>query len=223
MADRGFGSSQQLANSSLIDLSPHRVRYESGTRQIHLRGLLRQKQRENLLLQQLQDEELSVLHRHAMKNLCPIQSQTKLCRRLLVLSLLALVSLQSVLQAASSVPGGGTFTAGSGNILTSGNAVVINQSTLRGIINWHTFSIGAGASVQFNNGAGATLNRVTGSATSILGQLLATGNIYILNPEGILIGHGATIHTGGDFLASTLNLPDSIFLSGGAAQLLRSV
>jgi filamentous hemagglutinin family protein len=138
-------------------------------------------------------------------------------RPLLTAILIGLISFQPTLQAASSLPTGGTFAAGSGQIKSSGNILNINQSSLRAIIDWSTFSIAPGASVNFNNGAGATLNRVTGSAAStILGQLLATGNIYLINPQGILIGHGAAIHTGGDFLASTLNLSNSVFLNNGA-------
>jgi filamentous hemagglutinin family protein len=122
-----------------------------------------------------------------------------------------------VTQAASSLPTGGTFTAGSGNILTSGNALTVNQSSLRSIIDWSSFSIGKGGIVSFNNGAGATLNRVTGgTATAILGQLAASGSVYILNPQGVLIGRGATVRTGGDFLASTLNLSNSAFLNHGS-------
>ena len=88
---------------------------------------------------------------------------------------------------------------------------------MHGVIDWSNFSIGKGGLVTFNNGAGATLNRVTGGLPSaILGQLLASGSVYILNPQGVLIGHGATVHTGGDFFASTLNLSDSDFLKGGS-------
>ena len=134
--------------------------------------------------------------------------------RLPIGAAVVLLALQPVLQAASSLPAGGAFTAGSGRISASGSTLVINQNTFRGIIDWNTFSIGQGASVNFRNGAGATLNRVTGSVpTNILGQLSASGSIYLLNPQGILIGHGSVIHTGGDFLASTLNLADSSFLS----------
>ena len=137
-------------------------------------------------------------------------------RRILISSLVVLTTTQPVMGAASSLPTNGTFVAGSGNITTAGNHLTINQSSLKGVINWKTFSIGQGASVKFNNGAGATLNRVTGSTpTAILGQLLASGSIYIINSQGVLIGHGATIHTGGDFLATTLNLPANSFLSGG--------
>ena len=124
--------------------------------------------------------------------------------------------LQFALQAASSVPGGGTFTAGAGTISASGNILNINQSTLKGIIDWNTFSVGKGASAIFKNGSGATLNRVTGGIpTTILGQLAASGSIYILNPAGVLIGRGAMVHTGGDFLAATLSISNAAFLAGG--------
>jgi filamentous hemagglutinin family protein len=135
-------------------------------------------------------------------------------RHLLIGILSGFTALQPAIQAASSVPTGGTFTAGTGHVSAAGNVLTINQNSLKGIIDWNTFSIARGGTVNFNNGSGATLNRVNGpTPTTILGQLLATGSIYLLNPEGILIGRGATIHTGGDFLASTLNLPNSSFLS----------
>jgi filamentous hemagglutinin family protein len=130
-------------------------------------------------------------------------------------ALLALAALPRILAAASSLPSGGGFTTGCGAIVAAGNTLTINQSTLRGIINWNNFSIGAGGLVTFNNGSGVTLNRVTGPAPSaILGRLIASGSVYLLNPEGILVGHGATVHTGGDFLASTLTLSGTTLLSG---------
>jgi filamentous hemagglutinin family protein len=128
-----------------------------------------------------------------------------------------LIAFQPILQAASSLPTGGSFAGGAGSISAAGNTLVVNQSTLRGIIDWNNFSIAKNGSVTFNNGSGATLNRATGGLPSaILGQLLASGSVYILNPQGVLIGHGATIHTGGDFLVSTLNLSNSAFLNGGS-------
>jgi len=151
-----------------------------------------------------------------MPHLRSLQSWQLPYRRLAIGALIGLTALQPVLPAAS-IPTGGSFTAGLGNISANGNVLNINQSSLRGIIDWKTFSIGQNSSVNFHNGSGATLNRVTGVLpTSILGQLLASGSVYILNPEGILIGHGATVHTGGDFLASTLNIPNNAFLAGGS-------
>jgi filamentous hemagglutinin family protein len=131
-------------------------------------------------------------------------------------ALLGLTSLQPVLAAAPSTPTGGIFTAGLGAIQSTGNTLTINQSTLRGVINWNNFSLGPNGFVIFN-GSGATLNRVSGvTPTSILGHLLASGSVYILNPSGILIGNGATVHTGADFLASTLNLSNDAFLNSGS-------
>ena len=118
---------------------------------------------------------------------------------------------------ANALPTGGTYAAGSGTISTSGSQVKINQSTLKGIIDWNTFSLGLGNKITFNNGKGATLNRVTGGDMStILGSLSATGSVYLINPQGILIGNGAQVKTGGDFVASTLHLDPSTFMNGGA-------
>ena len=115
------------------------------------------------------------------------------------------------------LPSGGAYTAGAGSIKTSGNAVTINQATLRGVIDWNTFSLGQGGTVTFKNGAGATLNRVNGGQmSSILGSLIASGSVYLINPEGVLLGPGARVHTGGDFLASTLNVSNQAFMQGGA-------
>ena len=112
------------------------------------------------------------------------------------------------------LPSGGHFVAGSGSISSGGSVTTINQSSLRGIIDWNSFSIGPNELVKFNN-SGATLNRVTGGAmSSILGSLTATGTIYLLNPEGILIGPSGVIRTGGDFVASTLHVPTSSFMAG---------
>ncbi|MBV9084267.1 MAG: filamentous hemagglutinin N-terminal domain-containing protein, partial [Acidobacteriaceae bacterium] len=115
------------------------------------------------------------------------------------------------------LPSGGNFTAGAGAISASGNTLTINQATARGIIDWNSFSIGAGGLVQFRNGSGVTLNRVNGGAmSSILGSLIASGSIYLLNPQGVLIGPKGTVKTGGDFIASTLHLSNDAFLGGSS-------
>ncbi len=66
-------------------------------------------------------------------------------------------------------------------VLPSGSQVI----TCSAIIDWRSFSIGAGGQVDFNNGGGITLNRVSGGApSSIAGQLNATGSLYLVNPPG---------------------------------------
>jgi filamentous hemagglutinin family protein len=82
------------------------------------------------------------------------------------------------------------------------------------------FSIGAGGTVQFNNGSGAALNRVTGSQmSSIQGRLGATGSVFLINPNGVVIGPRGTVVAGGSFVASTRDTPDGTFMKGGAVTL----
>ena len=117
---------------------------------------------------------------------------------------------------AQTLPTGGAYVAGSGSIASAGPTMTITQSSARGIINWQGFSIGAGGKVQFNNGSGATLNRVTGGGLSqIEGELSSTGSVYLINPNGVVVGPGGTVITGGSFVASTRNVTNSQFMAGG--------
>jgi filamentous hemagglutinin family protein len=122
--------------------------------------------------------------------------------------------------AAGPLPRGGQFVAGSGTINGSGTTLTIDQLSARGVIDWSSFSIGNGSAVNFNNGNGATLNRITGSdASMILGKLSATGSLYLINPQGVLIGPRGVVTTGGRFVASTLDLSNDAFMQGNAATL----
>ncbi|SAK91973.1 filamentous hemagglutinin-like protein [Caballeronia catudaia] len=123
-------------------------------------------------------------------------------------------------QAAPPLPKGGQFIAGGGSISGGEQALTINQSTSRGVIDWCSFSIGNGRTVTFNNGSGATLNRVTGGDPSvILGSLNASGSVYLINPHGVLVGPTGVIATGGRFVASTLDADNNAFMQGGALTL----
>ena len=94
--------------------------------------------------------------------------------------------------------------------------LTVSQSSSKAIVDWSSFSIGQGGTVQFNNGAGATLNRVTGaSVSSIDGLLSATGSVYLINPNGVIVGKTGVINTGGSFVASTLDTSNASFLAGG--------
>ncbi|WP_428481771.1 MBG domain-containing protein [Pyruvatibacter mobilis] len=118
------------------------------------------------------------------------------------------------------LPEGGQFTAGAGQVSQSGNAMLITQTTDRAVMSWQDFSISAQGQVHFSNGSGATLNRVTGQHVSqIDGALSATGSLYLLNPNGVIVGSGGTIATGGDFVASTLDADIDTFMSDGTLDL----
>lgn len=114
------------------------------------------------------------------------------------------------------LPSGGEVVAGAASITGTSNTLTVRQTTDKAIINWNSFSIGQGSSVRFENGQGATLNRVTGSqATSIDGLLSGTGSVYLINKNGIIIGREGVVDVGGSFVATTHDISNEKFLSGG--------
>ena len=118
--------------------------------------------------------------------------------------------------ATTALPGGGQVSAGQATISSTGAAMTINQGSQRAIINWQNFDIGSQASVNFQqpNSSAVTLNRAGGPAASrIEGQLTANGQVFLINPSGVLFGSGARVNVGG-LVASTLNIRDADFLSG---------
>jgi filamentous hemagglutinin family protein len=112
-------------------------------------------------------------------------------------------------------PVGGVVSAGSATIGgTSGN-MTITQTTPNAAINWQSFGIKAGESVQFvqPSSSSVALNRVTGSdPSSIMGSLTANGKVFLVNPNGILFGQGASVNVGG-LVASTLAITDANFMA----------
>ena len=132
------------------------------------------------------------------------------------LTLGALISFAGAAAAAPVLPTGGQVAAGQASIAKTGSTLTIDQTSSRAIINWSNFSIGKGGTVQFDNGSGATLNRVTGAfVSSINGLLSATGSVYLINPNGVIIGKSGVVNTGGTFVASTQDLTNAEFLTGG--------
>jgi filamentous hemagglutinin family protein len=92
----------------------------------------------------------------------------------------------------------------------------IVQTSERAVINWNSFNIGASEWVNFQqpSATSATLNRVTGGFTSeIAGRLTANGQLYLVNPNGILFTPTAQINVG-SFLATTLDIQNTDFMQG---------
>lgn len=117
--------------------------------------------------------------------------------------------------AAFANPTGGHVVAGSASISNpSANGTVVHQNTQGAIINWQQFSIGSGQYVQFvqPSSSAVVLNRVTGgNASVILGNITANGQVFLVNPFGILFGKSAVVDAQG-FVASTLDLSNSDFM-----------
>ncbi|MCX7892378.1 MAG: filamentous hemagglutinin N-terminal domain-containing protein, partial [Burkholderiales bacterium] len=100
-------------------------------------------------------------------------------------------------------PSGPSVVAGSASITSAGNTLTVTNAPGT-IINWQAFSIGRDEVTRFvqQGATSAVLNRVTGAESSaILGQLLSNGRVFLVNPNGVMIGAGARIDVAG-FVAS---------------------
>ena len=114
-------------------------------------------------------------------------------------------------------PFGAAVVAGSASVSSNGSTLTINQATNRAIINWQGFSISPGELTQIlqPGSSSAILNRVTGgNPSALLGTLQSSGQVFLINPNGILVGPGAQINVGG-FTASTLDIDNAQFMRGG--------
>lgn len=98
----------------------------------------------------------------------------------------------------------------------------IEQSSLKGIIEGNNFNIGPNGTVNFNHTWGdgsSTLVRVINSVnpTIISGTLDSPhGQIYLINPNGIIFGSGASVNVNG-IVASSLNISNDLFNKGIAS------
>jgi len=124
-------------------------------------------------------------------------------------------ALSLLAAAASAAPEGGRVTAGDATIRQGDKLTTIDQRSDKTIIDWRRFGLNADEAARFNQpGSGSiALNRVSGGDPSvILGNLQANGNVWLVNPNGVLFGPGAKVDVGG-LVASTADIADKDFLA----------
>ncbi|CAA7623892.1 exported hypothetical protein [Candidatus Terasakiella magnetica] len=112
-------------------------------------------------------------------------------------------------------PQGGTVAEGAATITTAPSTVTVNQSSNRAVINWQSFSIAAGETTRFNqpSSSSVTLNRVTGAQVSqLLGTLSANGQVYLVNPNGIVFGKDSKVDVAA-LVASTHDIKNANFMA----------
>jgi filamentous hemagglutinin family protein len=117
--------------------------------------------------------------------------------------------------AAHGGPGAPQVLSGTASFTQQGNVFSITN-TPNTIINWQSFSIGAGEITRFiqQDANSAVLNRVLGQDPSkILGALQSNGHVFLINPNGIVFGRDARVDVGA-LTASTLQISDKDFLAG---------
>ena len=113
------------------------------------------------------------------------------------------------------VPSGAQVVAGTVSIASQTGALAIHQSSNKAIVNWQSFNIGKDAAVNVHQPGvdAALLNRVLSSDPSrILGSLKANGQVFLVNPNGVIFGQGARVDVGG-LVASALDIQDTDFLN----------
>lgn len=113
------------------------------------------------------------------------------------------------------LPTGAVVSGGSASISTNGNRMDVTQTTQKTAIDWKTFNIGSAAHVHFNQPSGGVLlNRVLDTnASQIYGRLSSVGQVFLVNPNGVLFSPSAQVDVNG-IVASTLNITNSDYMTG---------
>lgn len=102
--------------------------------------------------------------------------------------------------------------------------MTINQDKgqSRAVISWDTFNIGKDATVNIKQYSGADLliNAVRGNKMSeIAGKLNATGNVALINPNGVIFMNGAQVNVGGlGVYATGYDATNQKFLASGGKE-----
>ncbi|OTG98101.1 hypothetical protein B9T24_01675 [Acinetobacter sp. ANC 4654] len=114
------------------------------------------------------------------------------------------------------LPTNGIVTAGSAQVTQNNNTLNVQQNSQNVGIQWDSFNIGKNATVNFYqpNSSSIAVNRVQDSnASQIMGKLNANGQVFLLNPNGVIFSKTAQVNVGG-IVASTLNVTDGDIMSG---------
>jgi filamentous hemagglutinin family protein len=118
--------------------------------------------------------------------------------------------------AASANPQGAQVVSGTASFSAPDPSTLQITNSPGAILNWQSFNIGPHETTQFiqQSAQSAVLNRVTGpGASTLLGNLLSNGRVFLINQAGILIGENAVVDTAG-LVLSTLGISDADFLAG---------
>lgn len=118
---------------------------------------------------------------------------------------------------AAALPQNGVVTSGVGSINQSNaNTLNITQATDKMAIDWQSFSVGQGNTVNFiqPSTSAIALNRVIGNDVShIQGAINANGQVFLINPNGVLFSTTAQVNVG-SLVASTRNITNEQFNAG---------
>lgn len=116
--------------------------------------------------------------------------------------------------------------------------VTVRQEAAQALLTWQSFNVGRETVLNFDQSAGGAdsdnwtvFNRVVDAGASpsqILGSITAEGQVYVINPNGVIFGNNSSVDVRGLAVSSLpvnqhlvenglLNNPDSQFLFSGVA------
>lgn len=132
-----------------------------------------------------------------------------------VITIMVLYTISLVLSA-NALPLGSQVVAGSASITINGSSMQITQSSGSSIMNWNKFNIGSGETVNFvqPSSNSVSLLRVTGTeSSSVLGRIVSNGVVYIINPNGVILGSSFRLDCNG-LIISSYNMTNDDFVVG---------
>jgi filamentous hemagglutinin family protein len=145
------------------------------------------------------------------------RSSSSLRSSILYTPALVLGALTLAPSSAEALPQNGTVVGGSATITqTSPARTDITQHTGTAIIDWKSFGVGVDEHVNFiqPDSQSLAINRVTGNDASVIaGRLTANGNVWVLNPNGVMFTNTARVDVGG-LLATTSDISNADAMAG---------
>lgn len=133
---------------------------------------------------------------------------TKKWKRKLSAGVLLALSLGGT---AYAMPTGGQIQSGQGTIAQNGKNMTVTQQSGKMAVDWTQFNIARDEAVKFAQPGrdAVALNRITGGQKSVIdGALSANGNLFLVNPNGVVFGKTSSIEVG-SLVASTAQLNDT--------------
>lgn len=139
----------------------------------------------------------------------------EIIQKSILIVLVLLLAGQNTLLMAN--PKGGEVVMGQAAInKESDTKTTISQTSDKAVINWQQFNIGLAEHTQFvqPSKSAVTLNRVKGQDPSlILGKMSANGQVFLVNPNGIVFGKDSRIDVSA-LVASTADITNENFMAG---------
>ncbi len=114
---------------------------------------------------------------------------------------------------------------GAASLAQSGSTMNITQATPSAILNWQSFDIAAGNTVNFKqpSSSSVALNQIfEANPSQIFGTLTANGEVYLINPNGIVFGPHSSVNVGG-LVASSLAISQKAIDQNGGINLTAAI